>query len=221
MSNLTRALGRVAEGAFVTDQEQRVLFWNRSAEQLLGHCSADVIDRSCYEILQGCDHRGQPICRKDCRIAAAALSGGAVSDYDLCVGTAVGGKRWINVSTLAFPRDDGAYPWLVHLFRDATAKVQNEHFVAEVLHAAACLQGKERVATGPAQARPATELTAREHDVLSLLSEGSGTQEIASALSISSSTVRNHVRNILSKLQVHSRLEAVVVALEHGLVGRG
>ena len=222
MRNLTRALGRVAEGAFVTDQDQRVLYWNRSAEQMLGHRSADALDRSCYEILEGCDYRGQLICRRDCRIAAAALSGGTVSDYDLCVRTAGGGKRWINISTLIFPRtDDGAYPWLVHLFRDATAKVQNERFVEQVLYAAMPLQGKEPVAIAPPRACPATELTAREHEVLSLLSEGLGTQDIASALSISPSTVRNHIRNILSKLQVHSRLEAVVYALQHGLVGRG
>jgi DNA-binding NarL/FixJ family response regulator len=138
------------------------------------------------------------------------------------VRTAAGGKRWINISTLAFPsNDEEVSPWLVHLFRDATAKMQNERFVEHVLRAATRLQLQETVDAVPAPARPVTELTPREYEVLRLLSEGLGTQDMASALSISPSTVRNHVRNILSKLQVHSRLEAVVYALQHGLVGKG
>jgi DNA-binding NarL/FixJ family response regulator len=64
----------------------------------------------------------------------------------------------------------------------------------------------------------AQELTDREREVLSLLAQGLNTPDIAQSLSISSSTVRNHVQNILHKLQVHSRLEAVAYALKHGLV---
>jgi PAS domain S-box-containing protein len=220
MRNLTQALQSAANGAFITDQAQRVLYWNRSAGQILGHTSVDVTGRSCYEILRGYDHQDQLICRKDCHIAAAALAGEIVSDCDLCVCTAAGGRQWINVSTLAFPRSDkGAGPRLVHLFRDATQRVQNEWFVDHVLQAATRLQSKELVAHAPPPARSTAELTNREHQVLSLLAEGEGTRDIAAALFISPSTVRNHIRNILDKLQVHSRLEAVVYALRHGFVG--
>jgi DNA-binding CsgD family transcriptional regulator len=198
-----------------------VLYWNRSAEEILGHSSANAIGQSCHEILKGCDHWDQLVCRKHCRITAAALAGEIVSDYDLCVRTAASGKRWINISTLTFPRDDGeACPLLIHLFRDAMAKVQNERFIEQVLHATTRLQNKELVASVPPSADLVTELTDREHEVLSLLAEGLGTQEMAADLYISSSTVRNHVRNILSKFQVHSRLQAVVYALQHGLVGK-
>jgi len=220
MKNLTRALGRAADGAFITDQDQRVLYWNRSAEEILGHSSANAIGRSCHELLEGCDPCDQLICRKHCRITAAALAGEVVSDYDLCVRTAAGGKRWINISTLTFPRNDGEVcPLLIHLFRDATAKVQNERFIKQVLHAATRLQSKELVALAPPSMDLVTELTHREHEVLSLLAEGLGTEQMAAALSISTSTVRNHVRNVLSKFQVHSRLEAVVYASQHGLLG--
>jgi PAS domain S-box-containing protein len=222
MRNLTEALGRAANGAFITDQEQRVLYWNRAAEEVLGYSSADAIGRPCHEILKGCDHRDQLVCHKHCCIVSRALAGEIVSDYDLCVRTAVGGKRWINISTLTFPKDNGkTRRLLVHLFRDATKRVQDERFIAQVLRAATRLQGQELVATAPPPADLGTELTQREHQVLSLLAEGVSTQEIADALSISPSTVRNHVRNILSKFQVHSRLEAVIYALQHGLVSKG
>jgi DNA-binding NarL/FixJ family response regulator len=67
----------------------------------------------------------------------------------------------------------------------------------------------------------AEQLTARERDVLALLSRGTTSQGIADALGIAPNTVRTHVQNILSKLQVHSRLEAVVFAVRHGVVDDG
>lgn len=61
-------------------------------------------------------------------------------------------------------------------------------------------------------------LTARERQVLALLSLGATSQRISEALGIAPNTVRTHVQNILSKLQVHSRLEAVAVAVRQGVV---
>jgi PAS domain S-box-containing protein len=62
------------------------------------------------------------------------------------------------------------------------------------------------------------QLTPRERDVLRLLAEGLNSQQIADALFISLRTERNHVNNILSKLGVHSQLQALVFALRYGLV---
>lgn len=65
-----------------------------------------------------------------------------------------------------------------------------------------------------------TDLTDREREVLSLLAQGLSTNDIARSLSITSSTVRNHIRNILQKLHVHNWLEAVVYAFKQGLVDK-
>src|SRR5918994_1332624 len=63
-------------------------------------------------------------------------------------------------------------------------------------------------------------LTARELDVLRLIEEGCSNKEIAKALSIELPTVKNHVHNILQKLNVHRRTEAVARARRHGLPSR-
>ena len=63
-----------------------------------------------------------------------------------------------------------------------------------------------------------SELTAREHQVLELLAAGLDNRQIARQLGISYATVRTHVRNLLEKIGVHSRLEAVVRAVEDGLL---
>ncbi len=57
-------------------------------------------------------------------------------------------------------------------------------------------------------------MTPREHNVLRLLAYGRSVDAIANELSISSATVRNHIQNILRKLQVHNRVQAVALAYE-------
>lgn len=59
----------------------------------------------------------------------------------------------------------------------------------------------------------AQHLTRREREVLGLLVEGESSQSISHALCLSSHTVRTHIQNILTKLQVHSRFEAVSFAV--------
>src|SRR5690606_1807450 len=60
---------------------------------------------------------------------------------------------------------------------------------------------------------PVPRLTEREMEVLRLVAKGMNNREIAKQLFISENTVKNHVRNILDKLQLHSRMEAVVYAV--------
>jgi two-component system nitrate/nitrite response regulator NarL len=64
----------------------------------------------------------------------------------------------------------------------------------------------------------AAQLTSRELEVLALLVQGAGSSQIAHDLDISWNTVRTHAQSILTKLQVHSRLEAAAVAVQQGLV---
>jgi DNA-binding CsgD family transcriptional regulator len=61
-------------------------------------------------------------------------------------------------------------------------------------------------------------LTARQTEVLALVASGASTAQIAQMLHLSQETVRNHVRNILRRLGVHSRVEAVAVAYREGLL---
>jgi two-component system, NarL family, nitrate/nitrite response regulator NarL len=58
---------------------------------------------------------------------------------------------------------------------------------------------------------PGDELTSRERDIVRLLGEGLNTSEIVEVLGISGSTVRSHIQAILSKLGVHSRVQAVAL----------
>ena len=69
--------------------------------------------------------------------------------------------------------------------------------------------------TVPSEAFP--ELTAREREVLDLIARGRNNQEIARELYLSPKTVRNHISNIFTKLQVADRTQAIIRAREAGL----
>jgi DNA-binding NarL/FixJ family response regulator len=73
----------------------------------------------------------------------------------------------------------------------------------------------------PPQEVPAPRLTEREIEVLKLVARGMNNRDIAKELFISENTVKNHVRNILEKLQIHSRMEAVLVAVREKLIEFG
>ncbi len=64
----------------------------------------------------------------------------------------------------------------------------------------------------------AVELTPREKEILELMAEGLSNQVMAERLGISINTVRNHIQNVLAKLDVHSKLEAVSTAVRRGMI---
>jgi PAS domain S-box-containing protein len=215
------SLASAADGAFVVDEDQRILYWNQAAQRVLGYTSEETLGRLCYELMEGQDEQGRAICRKHCRLMVIAFGGGQIPTHDLSVRGSAGDPCWINVSAFVF-RGNGQdpEPVLVHLFRNVTHRKENEQLLREVLTAAGRLQNGQPSPRRPREPKvdEGTDLTDREREVLSLLATGSSTADMAQALCISTSTVRNHVRSILSKFGVHSRLEAVVYALKQGLI---
>ncbi|MCA1830750.1 MAG: response regulator transcription factor, partial [Actinobacteria bacterium] len=65
---------------------------------------------------------------------------------------------------------------------------------------------------------PQPRLTEREMEVLRLVAKGRNNRDIAKELFISENTVKNHIRNILEKLHLHSRMQAVVYAVREGFI---
>ncbi len=72
--------------------------------------------------------------------------------------------------------------------------------------------------TDERQELPPPRLTDRELEVLKLVAQGLNNRDIAKQLFISENTVKNHIRNILEKLQLHSRMEAVIYAVRQNIL---
>lgn len=192
-------LAQAGDGAFLIDERARIVAWNHAAERILGHSASDVLGRRCCEIFDGRDQDENRICYPACRARTLLRVGDVVHPYDVRTTTKAGATIWLNVSVLSMP------PVTVHLFRDVTAQRR----LLQVL--------QERLDDAPRLARsPKPNLSERELEVLKHLVSGTGTTAIARGLCVSPTTIRNHVQSIFRKLGVHSRLEAITLAMRHG-----
>ncbi len=225
MKNLFQALSRTSDGAFIINEQHQIIFWNQAAQRILGYTADEAINRLCYQILGGRDEQGNTLCQRYCRVAISVLRGDTLPNVDVYARTRDGEGLWINVTTFALPTGNGGLGHIiVHLFRDATQKKSNERFVEEILAATKDLRHKNSqpvLLTTPIElpSDPGFDvLTPRERQVLLLLAQGLNTDEMVSILHISPATTRNHIQNILGKLSVHSRLEAVAYAYQQGLI---
>jgi PAS domain S-box-containing protein len=219
MENLLEALTHTADGAYVIDAQQRITFWNRAAEDLLGYSAEEVLGRSCYQVFAGRDETGCPICRQRCIPYVAGGRGEPVQNFDTYVRSKDGRSHWVNVSILALPGAKDTPRAIVHIFRNIDAQKQVEAFARDVAGQARQLDLRKRRPTTPANDRPIPEqLTTREFQILELLAQGIDTSTIAQKLVIRDVTVRNHIQRILHKFDVHSRLEAIVYARKHELL---
>lgn len=79
------------------------------------------------------------------------------------------------------------------------------------------VQGKTEETEEKKEATAISGLTPREHEILCHIAEGQSNKAIARSLDITDGTVKLHVKSILRKLDVHSRVEAAVIAVENGL----
>jgi len=82
------------------------------------------------------------------------------------------------------------------------------------------VQNKDENGQSPDDESPFSELTPRETEILAHIAEGQSNKAIARDLDISDGTVKLHVKSILRKLGMHSRVEAAVKAVEYGLGGK-
>ncbi|MFI6390498.1 response regulator [Nonomuraea sp. NPDC050540] len=78
-----------------------------------------------------------------------------------------------------------------------------------------------RTSKPPRVLEPLPALTGREHDTLVLLARGLSNVEIAQTLTVSVSTVKTHVANLLAKIGCRDRVQAIIYAYEHGVVEPG
>ncbi|MGD2205468.1 MAG: BTAD domain-containing putative transcriptional regulator [Anaerolineae bacterium] len=119
MREFLSLFGSTGDGAWAVDADQRIILWNKAAEELLGYTAEEALGQFCYELLAGRDLGGQPVCRAQCAIDQWARDGRPIRAFHRRVRCGDGQMAWIDVSGLVVPdesRDEG-YGALVHLFR--------------------------------------------------------------------------------------------------------
>lgn len=194
---------KTSEIAYAVNREGSIVAWNRAAEKVLGYTDKEALGKKCWELLGGEDSYGNQYCCEGCPVLNQAFSDKSVNCFRVSFKTASLEMKDFAVSALLLSSEAGV-DLMVHLCRNEPG-IEHKPLNGYSKHQAAPTAGRGN-------------LTSREIEVLSLLADGSGTNEISSSLRISGHTVRNHIQNILFKLQVNSRLKAVNLSRRLGLI---
>lgn len=184
------------EPAFAVGGDGTIVGWNTAASRAFGYPSSKAVGRKCWELLQGQDAFGNQYCCERCPLLAMAVQHKPVNRCRMSFRTAGEQLQGFTVTTLVLFDIRGAT--LIHMCRIEQPATREKAPFAPLRESG----------RGHGQG----VLTHRERQVLDHLSDGHTTREIATLLSISLKTVRNHVEHILHKLHAHSRLEAVAVS---------
>jgi DNA-binding CsgD family transcriptional regulator len=207
-------IARSGEAVFAIDAADRIILWNKKCEELLQRPARAVLGKHCYDVIAGRDTNGNIYCYRNCPVVYQAREkpNDPVKKFPLMVEVGKKGKRWFNVSLFAIPSYHPALSTVVHVLREEDAqpskleqRLSTEADNREPLWPLTTAEGESVV------------LTAREKEILRC-AEGLTTAAIARKLFIAPVTVRNHVQNLLQKLDVHTKLAAVVFAYQHKLI---
>ena len=188
---------------------------------MLGRRATDTLGRLCYDVLGGRDVFGNRFCYESCPVQSMARRGETPHHFEWVVHATTGRDQTTLVNILRLPGDRPDQYTLVHLLEPIDVQSR----LARALEAL----GAERTDAPPHHGEHASAaaetvgppLTVREKQILGVIARGLQNKEIAQELGISLATVRNHVHNILEKLEVHSKLEAVSLAFRRGWVTVG
>ena len=208
--------------ALVTDASGHITSWNHAAERFFERPASQVLGRRCYDIVGGRDVFGNRFCHENCSAMSMGRRGETVHAFEVSVAVPLRSEQPLHVSIFQFRGDTGPTSvQLVHVFEpiDRTGRL------ARALERLGCVpasgtaspfSGPTPLPQGPQRAEP--PLTSREKEILRWVAAGLQNKEIAEKVGISLATVRNHIHNILEKLEVHSKLEAVSLAFRKGWV---
>ena len=191
-----------SETAFAVNRRGQIVAWNDAAERTFGYPAEEALCHKCWELLSGRDVFGNPACCEGCPIRSAAFAKKPINRFQIDFETADKVRQGFTVSTLVL-FDGPNQEMLIHLCHPNCADSDNA-------------APEHRVRRGRNFTRKA--LTRRETEVLSHLNDGMNIRNIATAMGISPSTVRNHVQHVLLKLHVHSRHEAVALGRKLRLI---
>lgn len=220
------ALGNSCECIYVVSPRQRIVLWNTGAARKTGYSSAEVLGRHCYQVIGGM--RGdKAYCHAGCPMHRAVSRGVLPESVKLRITTKTGARLYMMTSFIILESAEG--PLTVHILRDVSSSERRdaalERILAELQRAGlsdrradpSASEARDSNPENP-RARFLTQLTRREIEILTLLSEGVSTKAIAERLSVSVHTVRSHIEHALLKSGLHSRTEAVAAAFRAGLL---
>lgn len=206
----TEIVRRAGDPAFASRPEAGIIAWNKAAEVLLGYEEQEVLGRPCFRVLAGRDVFGNRYCGGTCALVRMVQNREPIGRFEIRYRHKAGSLVQVGVSIVVLPNGAPSKVDLVHLLDSRRLEPAGDR------RRSGRRMRSQEGPNGPSSGR--APLTPREIEVLRLVAQGHDTRAIAGELNIALTTARNHIQNILTRLEVHNRLRAVFVARHHGLI---
>jgi len=205
---------QASAAAFAIDQDNRVVAINAAGEELLAAGAAGGLGSSLAEVLVARDVFGNRLCDDACGLHAMVLGSEAVQSFELELETAEKPVRVaVSVVVVLSARPERYH--VVYFLRPRHRRRKADEAIERLLAG----DGRPfEILAEVANGGGLPELTERQTEILRRIAAGGATRSIAGDLHISVNTVRNHIQNILRKLSVHSKTEAVSVAIRQRII---
>lgn len=181
---------------WISGPDRTISFMNHRAEELLGVLATECLGHPCHTVIKGTNTDGGAVCGPSCRLARRVWHGGEIEPVKMRVG-----NHWVRMMTIKVRGEDPRGPYLVHCALPDDRAHRIELYLERVSK-----RSSRTLGVTPARR---FSLTSRETEVLDMLAADDNLFAIADRLNVSHATVRNHVQHILTKLGVHSIVEAV------------
>jgi len=208
MSALCDLFEHTVDAVFGIDENRDVRFWNKACEDLLGFSSQQAIGQPCAELLCGEDLLGNKMCGIKCPIAQSSDIQTPNDDFDLVLKPEESKPVMVNIGSYYVSQSEQKNSQDVQVFH--SMRPVNCHQLIQRLANDSCTVEQDN--------KKIHKLSKREYEVLRLLAKGIISKNIANQLDISPATVRNHVKSIYAKIEVHNRAEAISYAMRHGII---
>jgi PAS domain S-box-containing protein len=211
-------LKSTAVAAFSSDQSGRITVWNQAAEALLGYEATRVVGKPCCKVIRGRDLFGNRFCNESCAVRKMRRHHEPIHPYEFQVMNRSGEMLNVKCSVIIAPSANGRRYDFIHMLEPLDPAPEID--LGELAQWCGATKG---VPATPDKRKPVSEdpirpLTPRETEVLRLVASGTSTKEITHVLGIQASTVYNHIQHILDKLGAHTKLQAVYIAQQRGLL---
>ena len=205
------------DAAFAVDAAGRISAWNKAAAELFGRSEAEVMGVPFHDLFQCSDDDGM-VCSEDCVVEHWVANDHPPVNTDLRLQTKAG-WLWCNLSTVIASDPTSVGRYAIHIVRPIEICKRLEQALSEFvrMNVSSSWNGKLPICSPP---RPTVNvcLTRRELEVLKSLAKGHTTRAIANELNISSATVKNHIKHLLTKFGAHTRLEVIRRAETAGII---
>jgi len=202
-----------SRAAVVAGPDNRILFWNPAAAELLGLAPEDAVGANLQEILDARDVFGNRICSGFCAFHEMVQRNEFPEWFELNVRTASGARLRVVVSVVVVRGPDARRYELIYVMTPVRRRRRADEAIDRLLANSGAFDLRGPDANAIRNGRSLQQLTQRQREVLERLARGQHPGKIASELGVSVHTVRSHVR-----LGVGSQLEAVAVAMRSRLV---